>query len=357
MAKKTTTSAKTRPATKATQSPTNNSKGVKIVSDIKINTPKMVESKDSAIIKTNKPVKFWTAKTIQRTSLFVFSAVIIALVFVFNLYFIPEKILTQTDAEVAKINEQKSKDAKDKEIKNNQEKISSEGKILNFEQNKEFQVGFKLNNYDEIKISLKTDWAPKTVENFIRLAYRNVYEGVAIHRIVKTDNFSVIQGGDTDNANGQGGKSAFYISSDNKQEIPDELWSVAPEFGTTVDTQGKLLNDPKFRAPDLYSNFSKDTGQVEYRKGLILMAKTSQPNSATSQFFVTLDKTILPAQYTVFGVVDSSSFATLDKIRNEINPTADKAQTSSSASDQPVTDGKPDKNLYTEKVSILSPKF
>jgi cyclophilin family peptidyl-prolyl cis-trans isomerase len=87
------------------------------------------------------------------------------------------------------------------------------------------------------------------------------------------------------------------------------------------------------------------------------MAKTSQPDSASSQFFVTLDKTILPAQYTVFGTVDKSSLGTLDKIKSEVKPVKVIAETEDPENQEAtkieeVTDGKPSKEIKIEKTEV-----
>ena len=50
------------------------------------------------------------------------------------------------------------------------------------------------------------------------------------------------------------------------------------------------------------------------------MANTGQPDSATSQFFITLRDTVLPAGYTAFAVVLPESFGVLDKIYDEVEP-------------------------------------
>jgi cyclophilin family peptidyl-prolyl cis-trans isomerase len=175
-------------------------------------------------------------------------------------------------------------------------------------------------NYGDIKINLDSNFAPKSVENFVRLVSRGYYNDTLIHRIVKNTDFAVIQGGDKEKKNGSGGRTAFYLSEENKNELPDEIFRVAPEFNLNEQGQPTSLKAlPVFMNPNWYKNFDMNLGTVEYSKGLILMANAGQ-DTGTSQFFITMDKTVLPAKYSVFGSVAAEDFATLDKITSEVNP-------------------------------------
>ncbi len=290
----------------------------------------------------------------------IFGLALIGGMFAFNFYYIPEKILTQTDTEKAKSAQKKAQEEKEALTKANQDLINKETEILKFENNKKWQVAIKFNDYDELKVDLNIEDAPKTVENFIRLTYRKYYDDTKVHRIVKEKDMVIIQGGDKENGNGTGGKSAFYINDDSLGLIPDELWLEQPKFGDTAETQGKLINEPKFRNENLYKNLNKETGTVEYKKGLILIAKTDSPNSATSQYFITLDNSILPAQYTVFGVISEEYFSILDKIKNDFNPiTKDNNNQSSESADQkiPLQDGEPNGDLKLKYAKIINPEI
>jgi cyclophilin family peptidyl-prolyl cis-trans isomerase len=219
-------------------------------------------------------------------------------------------------------------------------------------QPKTFAVDWKT-NFGDIKLNLNSTDAPKTVESFVRVMDRKSIENSGIHRIVIQPNFAVIQGGDFDKKNGQGGQSGFYLSEQKPNNIPDELWAIKP----TINNDTGQTDGGKFINPELYAGFNTATGSVEYQKGLILMAKTSQPDSASSQFFVTLDKTILPAQYTVFGTVDKSSLGTLDKIKSEVKPVKVVAETEDPENQEAtkieeVTDGKPSKEIKIEKTEV-----
>ncbi|MEI6729439.1 MAG: peptidylprolyl isomerase [bacterium] len=296
--------------------------------------------------------KFWdNPENIRRLIATVVGLVIIALFVTFSFYLVPQKILTETDSEVAKRKADDSNKTQTNLKSENQAKIDKESTILKFDTNKDWQLSMNFKDFGEIKINTKIDYAPKTVESFVRLAYRSYFNGSPIHRMVKQDNFKVIQGGDGQKQNGEGGQSAFYLNDSSLGQLPDELWTVAPAF-TKDGEANKLTNEPKFRDSSLYADFNADNGTVTYRKGLILMAKTSQPNTATSQFFITLDKTVLPAEYTVFGVIDDSTMSVLDKIVTDVTPqSTDKDGITTNSQD-----GTPSKPVIVESVKILSPK-
>ena len=105
--------------------------------------------------------------------------------------------------------------------------------------------------------------APKTVENFVRLAEKKYFNGVTFHRVSKG---FVIQGGDP-TGTGSGGKSIFG------GEFADELNPATPSF------------------------------RAGYLKGVLAMANRG-PNTNTSQFFVMLqDVPRMPKNYSIFGKV------------------------------------------------------
>jgi len=129
-------------------------------------------------------------------------------------------------------------------------------------------------NQGNIVIEFLREAAPNHVENFIELTRDGIYDGTLFHRIIPG---FMIQGGDPNtisgdpNTWGQGG--------------PDE----------TLDAE-----------------FNK----IKHNRGIVSMARSADPNSAGSQFFIVhQDSNSLDEEYTVFGrLVTESSFDTLDKI-------------------------------------------
>lgn len=127
--------------------------------------------------------------------------------------------------------------------------------------------------FGDISIEFFSDAAPKTVENFIKLAKSGFYDGSAFHRIVPG---FVIQGGDP-NTKGAANRNRWGTGGPG--------WTVKSEFNRNKHSRGALS-----------------------------MARSQDPNSAGSQFFVVLkDANFLDGQYTVFGRVIAGMEA-VDKI-------------------------------------------
>ena len=129
-------------------------------------------------------------------------------------------------------------------------------------------------SFGNIKFNLMSDIAPETVRNFSGLAKSGFYNGTLFHRIIPG---FMIQGGDPNTKNsdkstwGQGGPG----------------YNLKAEFNSR-----------------------------SHLRGIVSMARATDPDSAGSQFFiVTSDSTFLDRQYTVFGeVVEGMEVA--DKIVN-----------------------------------------
>ncbi|MEM1311863.1 MAG: peptidylprolyl isomerase [Patescibacteria group bacterium] len=267
--------------------------------------------------------------------------VAIAVTFSISLVLIPY-ITDQTD-EAKAAREQKEVEAEQaRSREENQDRLAQESAELDLDSRNEFEVEMAISIDDQeerkLQISMEKEWAPETVENFVRLAYRDYYDNMLFHRIVEQENFAVIQGGDP-SGNGSGGETATG------EPLVDELWIIEPEVSSDAEAgSSEIINEPEFRAPSLYENFDKETGNVTYRKGLILMAKTNSPDSASSQFFITLEDTQLPADYTVFGVVDDSDFEVLDYISDQVDPVE---------SDDSPGLTRPSKDVRIESVEVL----
>ena len=136
----------------------------------------------------------------------------------------------------------------------------------------------------EVKIKLFSDIAPNHVKRFKILADSNQYDGVVFHRVI--DGF-MAQTGDVE----------FGNSTNDKYDL------------TRVGTGGSDL-------PDLKAEFSN----LAHEKGILSMARSSDPNSANSQFFIVFaDASQLDRNYTAFGkVIEGMEF--VDKIKRGDGP-------------------------------------
>jgi cyclophilin family peptidyl-prolyl cis-trans isomerase len=127
--------------------------------------------------------------------------------------------------------------------------------------------------FGDISIEFYPDAAPKTVENFIKLAKSGFYDGLVFHRIVPG---FVIQSGDPNTKN---------AANRSRWGTGGPGWTVKAEFNKNKHSRGALS-----------------------------MARSQDPNSAGSQFFIVLkDSTFLDGQYTVFGRV-TAGMDSVDKI-------------------------------------------
>lgn len=123
-------------------------------------------------------------------------------------------------------------------------------------------VRVKMENGGEFLIELYPQFAPKTVENFLKLVGEGFYDGLTFHRVI--DGF-MAQGGDPDGT-GMGGSS---------EKIPGE-----------------------FKGNGFLDN------TLSHTRGVISMARSMNPDSASSQFFICYgDCGFLDGQYAAFGKV------------------------------------------------------
>lgn len=128
----------------------------------------------------------------------------------------------------------------------------------------------------DITLEFFPDDAPRHVENFVDLAETGFYDGTVFHRIISG---FMIQGGDPNTISGDPATWGTGGPAD----------SVDAEFNT-----------------------------IKHKRGILSMARSLDPNSAGSQFFIVhQDSFFLDGDYTVFGrVVTEGSLDTLDMIAN-----------------------------------------
>ena len=124
-------------------------------------------------------------------------------------------------------------------------------------------------NYGTINLALYDTIVPNTVSNFVNLVSQKFYDGVIFHRVI--DDF-MAQTGDVQFGNSSNDNFDLRRAGTGNSDLPD----LKEEF-----------ND------------------LPHVRGTLSMARTSDPNSANSQFFICFnDKaSYLDRQYTVFGKV------------------------------------------------------
>ena len=125
------------------------------------------------------------------------------------------------------------------------------------------KVEISIKDYGKIQLELDPSAAPITVENFLKLVNNKFYDGLTFHRIIPG---FMIQGGDP-NGDGTGGS-------------PD---TIKGEFASNG------VNNP-----------------IKHERGVISMARTMAPDSASSQFFIMHEVSPhLDGEYAAFGHVTS----------------------------------------------------
>ena len=145
------------------------------------------------------------------------------------------------------------------------------------ESNKTYFADIDIEGYGVITVKLDQDSAPITTENFVNLAEDGFYDGLTFHRIIAG---FMMQGGDP-TGTGMGG------SDDN----------IVGEF---------RMNG--------YSN------NLSHTRGAISMARSMDPDSASSQFFIVHeDSTFLDGQYAAFGYV-TEGIEVVDRVCDEARP-------------------------------------
>ncbi len=150
----------------------------------------------------------------------------------------------------------------------------------------------EVEGYGTIEVTLNANAAPITVANFCHLAEDGFYDGLTFHRVVPG---FMIQGGDPA-GDGTGGSDQ----------------TIAGEF-----SDNGVANS------------------IPHVRGTISMARASDPDSASSQFFIMQETTpSLDGQYAAFGTV-TSGMEVVDKICESV-PVADEASGLVAPEDQPV---------------------
>jgi peptidyl-prolyl cis-trans isomerase B (cyclophilin B) len=131
-----------------------------------------------------------------------------------------------------------------------------------------------------IAVQLDNGKAPCTVNNFVSLAQQGFYDDTPCHRLATSTTLGMLQCGDP---TGQGTGGPGY------------------RFPNEYPTNQFRLADPGLQTP------------VVYPRGTLAMANGG-PGTNGSQFFVVYADSQLPPTYTVFGSVDETGLAVVDKI-------------------------------------------
>jgi dolichyl-diphosphooligosaccharide---protein glycosyltransferase len=159
----------------------------------------------------------------------------------------------------------------------------------------------------EIDIRFYPDVAPNHVKNFIDLAEKGFYNGTKFHRVIPG---FMIQGGD-----------------------PNTISGSPSTWGT--GGSGK--------------NIDAEFNSVKHKRGIVSMARSNSPNSASSQFFIMVaDAPSLDGAYSVFGQV-TKGMDVVDKIVSAPTGQQDRPNSPTTIDKIVIRDAKPDEQGPTPK--------
>jgi peptidyl-prolyl cis-trans isomerase B (cyclophilin B) len=131
----------------------------------------------------------------------------------------------------------------------------------------------------DITLKFHYDAAPHHVENFVNLAAKGFYDGTLFHRVIPG---FMIQGG-------------------------DPLTKKAEDPRHPYGTGGNVVDGQEVRV-------KAEFNETPHKRGVVSMARATDPNSASSQFFIVVkDSAFLDRQYSAFGEV-VSGMEVADKI-------------------------------------------
>lgn len=152
--------------------------------------------------------------------------------------------------------------------------------VIKLDKSLTYTATIDVKDYGEIKVELDQKTAPVTVANFVNLAQEGFYDGLTFHRIIED---FMMQGGDPE-GNGLGGAEHNIVG----------------EFS---------------------ENGHKN--EIKHERGVISMARSGSPDSASSQFFIMHKAaTHLDGKYAAFGHV-TEGMDVVDAVCESVKPTDD----------------------------------
>lgn len=164
----------------------------------------------------------------------------------------------------------------DKNMSNNLPQLEGMAKI-------EMQV-----NGSPITIEINGTDAPLTAGNFVDLVSQGVYDGLVFHRVVPD---FVAQGGDPQ------GKDPNFTGTLGTGGFMDPETGIERRIPLEIKLKGQ--DKPTYSQAKLGSGVT-----LKHDRGVIAMARSTMPDSASSQFYITLkDVYFLDGDYAVFGKV------------------------------------------------------
>lgn len=158
-----------------------------------------------------------------------------------------------------------------------------------------------------VQITVDGSDAPLTAGNFVDLVRRGAYNGTAFHRVVREPLPFVVQGGDPSSADPKVPAANYGMGS-----------FIDPATGEArlipLELKLKRNGELRYGQPITGAAQSRDL-ELTHQRGAVAMARSSDPNSASAQFYVALEALPeLDGRYAVFGRV-TSGMDVIDRIQ------------------------------------------
>jgi len=158
-----------------------------------------------------------------------------------------------------------------------------------------------------VEITLDGKAAPLTSGNFVDLVRRGTYNNTVFHRVVRDPVPFVVQGGDPISADPKVSPTQFGTGSF-VDPTTGEARMIPLEIGLKEEAE------PRYGAELTAPSISRQL-RLGHQRGAVAMARSSDPNSASAQFYVALEALPeLDGRYAVFGRV-SSGMEVIDRIK------------------------------------------
>lgn len=157
-------------------------------------------------------------------------------------------------------------------------------------------------NGSPIVIQVNGDDAPVTAGNFVDLVSRGVYDNLVFHRVVREPQPFVVQGGDPQGRD---------------PNVPASRLGTGGFVDPATQRERRIPLEIKPEGADnpVYSRPISEPPALPHTRGAVAMARSQSPDSASSQFYITLaDLDFLNGNYAVFGYV-TSGMEVVDQIQ------------------------------------------
>lgn len=159
-----------------------------------------------------------------------------------------------------------------------------------------------------VTVNVDGEYAPITAGNFVDLVDKGVYDGVSFHRVVRDPEPFVVQAGDPQS------KDANFPQERLGTGSYIDPATAAPRY-IPLEITPEGADEPVYSQPFSAAGIT-DPPRLAHKRGAVAMARSTFPDSASAQFYVTLSElSFLDGEYAVFGSVEDDDMPVVDQIQ------------------------------------------